>query len=340
MLEGITRRRLLGGLAVAIGAHAGSVQAQQGKPYKLGASTQGLNIEFMRLWANAARSHPAVIKGVATLDITDAHMDAFTQSNDVDRMINQGYQAVLFVPVDIQAGNDPIRRAKAAGIPVIGSNTLVTDKSAYAAYIGSDDVKAGQMLAESVIKRIGGKGNVVIIEGMIGQSAQVQRRQGISETLAKYPDVHVLAQKAANWSRSESMALMEDWITSHPEQIDGVIAQNDEMAMGALKAMKAGGVDPHKVPVGGIDGITDALIAAKRGELMTTLQDANAQAQGAIDLALRQVVGPSYQPMSPIWADYKSTMGWNGGGERDYVVPWVPVTPENVDHLLAMRKKQ
>lgn len=335
----VTRRAALGGFAAMSLASLARAAAPPKPPYKLGASTQGLNIEFMRLWANAVRAHPAIKSGLATIDITDAHMDAFIQSNNVDTMITQGYQAIIFVPVDIQAGNDPIRRAKKAGVPVIGSNTLVTDKSIYASYIGSDDIKAGHILAEGVIGKMGGKGNVVIIEGMIGQSAQVQRHTGIEETLKKYPDVHVLARKAANWSRAESLALMEDWITSHPDQINGVIAQNDEMAIGALRAMKAGGVDPHKVPLGGIDGITDALLAVRRGEMMTTLQDANAQAQGSVDLALRQIVGPSYQPMARMWADYRGKMDWGSGTAADYVVPWVPVTAQNVDSLLAGRKE-
>ena len=332
------RRSVLGGLAALTVAPFARAAAPPKPPYRLGASTQGLNIEFMRLWANAVHAHPAFKSGLATIDITDAHMDALTQSNNVDNMVTQGYQAIIFVPVDIHAGNDPIRRAKAAGIPVIGSNTLVTDKSIYASYIGSNDIKAGHILTEGVIGKMGGKGNVVIIEGMIGQSAQVQRHQGIDETLAKYPNVHVLARKAANWSRAEALALMEDWITSHPGQINGVIAQNDEMALGALAAMKAGGLDPHKVPLGGIDGITDALLAVKRGEMMTTLQDARAQGQGAVDLALRQVAGPTYQPMSTIWADYRGQMDWRGGTAADYSVPWVPVTAQNVDKLLAGRR--
>ena len=320
------RRAVLGGLAALTVAPFARAATPPKPPYRLGASTQGLNIEFMRLWANAVRAHPAIRSGLATIDITDAHMDAFTQSNNVDTLVTQGYQAIIFVPVDIHAGNDPIRRAKAAGVPVIGSNTLVTDKSIYASYIGSNDVKAGHILAEGVIGKMGGK------------SAQVQRHQGIDETLTRYPGVQVLARKAANWSRAEALALMEDWITSHPGQINGVIAQNDEMAMGALAAMKAGGVDPHKVPLGGIDGITDALLAVKRGQMMTTLQDANAQAQGAVDLALRQVAGPTYEPMSTIWAEYRGRMDWRSGTASDYSVPWVPVTAQNVDALLAGRQ--
>ena len=334
-----TRRTVLAGFAATSFAPLAKAAVPPKPPYKLGASTQGLSIEFMRLWANAVRAHPAIKSGMATIDITDAHMDAFTQSNHVDTMITQGYQAIIFVPVDIQAGNDPIRRAKKAGIPVIGSNTLVTDKSIYASYIGSDDIKAGHILAEGVIGKMGGKGNVVINEGMIGQSAQVQRHTGIEETLKKYPNVRVLARKTANWSRAESLALMEDWITSHPDQISGVIAQNDEMAIGALHAMKAGGLDPHKIPLGGIDGITDALLAVQRREMMTTLQDANAQAQGSVDLALRQVVGPSYQPMAKMWTNYRGKMDWGSGTAANYVVPWVPVTAENVDSLLATRKE-
>ncbi|MGC8107657.1 substrate-binding domain-containing protein, partial [Salmonella enterica] len=86
--------------------------------------------------------------------------------------------------------------------------------------------------------------------------------------------------------------------------IKGVLAQNDDEALGALQAIKAKGIDPKTIPVVGIDGIADAIAAVKRGEVVTQFQDAQAQAQGALDVALRAIKGPSYQPRSTIWTEY------------------------------------
>lgn len=269
----------------------------------------------------------------------DGRQDAFVQSGLFDTAITEGYDAIIFIPVDINAGNDPVKRAVEAGIPVFGSNTLITDTNLYDSFINSNDVEAGKILAKSVIENMGGSGNVVIMEGMIGQSAQVQRLEGIKETLKEYPDINVLETKTANWSRAEALSLAENWLTAHAGEIGGFIAQNDEMAIGALEAVKADGLDPAKVPVAGVDGITDALLAVKRGEMYTTLQDADAQAKGAIDLALAALLGDAYKPRAQVWDVNDGPMEWGGGSAQQYSVPWVPVTVENVDDLIALRNQ-
>ena len=294
--------------------------------------------EFMQLWVRDAKLHPAIKQGLATLTVFDGRLDALTQANQFDTIITERFDAIIFIPVDVQAGIEPAERARGAGIPIVGSNTLLGNRSLYTSYIGSDDVEAGKIVARTVVERLHGKGSVVILEGPIGHSAQIQRREGIAAVLTQYPAVRVLAMKSANWSRAEALALMENWLTAYPHQIDGVIAQNDEMALGALESLKAHGVDPAAVPVAGIDGITDALEAVKRGEMFTTLQDATAQSQGSIDLALRILIGPSYRPMSSIWQEYRGQLDWGDGTRTAYMVPWVPVTRENVDRLLGMRR--
>jgi ribose transport system substrate-binding protein/putative xylitol transport system substrate-binding protein len=337
----ITRRVALSafaGASLAVAGLAGG--AASAAPARIAAVVQSLDTEYNVLWANAANDHPALKDGTATLTIFDGRMDPLNQSNQFDTAITEKYDAIIFIPVDINAGVDPVKRAKDAGIPIIGSNTLVADTSLYDAYINSDDVEAGKILAQSVIDKMGGKGNVVIIEGMIGQSAQVQRGQGVAETLKANPDVKVLEQKTANWTRAEAMSLTENWLTAHAGQINGIIAHNDEEAIGAMEAVKASGADIKTIPVAGVDGITDALLAVKRGEMMSTLQDADAQAKGAIDLALAKVLGDSYKPRAAVWDVNGGKLAWNGGKSQHYAVPWVPVTQENVDALLAMRKKQ
>ncbi len=184
---------------------------------------------------------------------------------------------------------------------------------------------------------IGCTGNVVIIEGPLGQSAQTQRLEGNEKALAECPDVVVLEQQTANWSRAEAQTLMENWLTSHAGEIDGIIGQNDEMALGAIEAIKAAGLDVSDFSIAGIDGVTDALNAVKAGEMSSILQDARAQAQGALDVAIAAATDGAYEPQSDIWTLYPQ-MGWEGGEGTYYDVPWTPVTADNVDNLLAQRQ--
>ncbi len=333
-MKRVLRVVLVAVLVLGLACCAGAAE----KKYKIGGATYGLQGEYMKLWATALERHPAVKSGLVEIVIFDGKYDASVQQSQFETMVTQGYDAIIFVPIDINAGAAAVDTAAAAGIPVVGSNTRVNSDK-LASYIGSLDTISGAMEAEAVIEKMGGKGNVVIIEGPIGQSAQIERREGNLEALKKYPDVKVLEMKTANWSRAEALALMENWLTAHPGKIQGVIGQNDEMALGAIQAIKAAGLNVKDFAIAGIDGVTDAMTAVKGGDMgLSILQDAVAQAQGALDIALRAVIGESYQPMAACWTDYPE-MKWEGGTQKVYNVPWTPITPENVDNLLKVREE-
>ncbi|PKP75491.1 MAG: sugar ABC transporter substrate-binding protein [Alphaproteobacteria bacterium HGW-Alphaproteobacteria-6] len=319
---------------VSISALMVAMPAAAQEPLKIGAAVYGLNAEFMQIWAEALENHPAVRDGIVTVTIFDGKYDALVQQEQFETMITQGYDGIIFVPIDIEAGAAAVQAASEAGIPVFGSNTRV-NSDLLTAYVGSDDVQSGYMEAKYVLDKIGCTGNVVIIEGPIGQSAQIQRLEGNLKALAECPDVKVIEQRTANWSRAEAQTLMENWLTAHPGEIAGVIGQNDEMALGAIEAIKGAKFEVTDFAIAGIDGITDALLAVKAGDMASILQDGAAQAQGALDLAIAAKM-PDYKPMSEIWTHY-TDMPWNDGKDKAYNVPWTPVTAENVDALLALR---
>lgn len=327
-------KKLMIALASATVLLASSAMAQE--KLKIGAAPYGLNAEFMQIWSAALEEHPAVKNGDVELTVFDGRYDALVQQEQFNTMITQKFNAIIFVPIDIEAGATAVQAANDAGIPVVGSNTRV-NSDLLAAYVGSDDTISGYMEAKTVLDKIGCKGNVVIIEGPIGQSAQISRLEGNKKALAECPDVKVLEQQTANWSRAEAQTLMENWLTSHSGQINGVIGQNDEMALGAIEAIKAAGLKPEDFAIAGIDGITDALSAVKEGTMTSILQDARAQAQGALDLAILHAKKGDYKPRSDIWAQYPD-MAFNDGKDKEYNVPWTPVTTENVDKLLELRK--
>jgi putative xylitol transport system substrate-binding protein len=110
------------------------------------------------------------------------------------------------------------------------------------------------------------------------------------------------------------------------------------MALGAIEAIKAAGLKVGDFAIAGVDGVTDAINAVKAGEMASILQDANAQAQGALDVAIKAAEkNKDYQPESAIWKQYPS-MPWAEGAQKDYLVPWTPVTSDNADQLLESRK--
>ena len=329
---------LIGTLLAAVSAAALLATPAMADKLKIGAAVYGLKAEYMQLWSAALKAHPAVKKGEVDVTVFDGNYTALTQQDQINTMITQKYDAIIFVPIDAEAGATPVQAAHDAGIPVIGSNTRV-HSDLLTSYVGSDDVVSGYLEGKSVLDRIGCKGNVVIIEGPIGQSAQISRLEGNKKALAECPNVKVIEDQTANWSRAEAQKLMENWLTAHPGQINGVIGQNDEMALGAIEAIKEAKLNLKDFPTAGIDGISDALRAVKAGEMTSILQDAVGQAQGALDLAIFYAKKGDYKPQSEIWAKYKD-MPWNSGKDKIYNVPWTPVTTANVDALLARGRSE
>lgn len=310
----------------------------QNQPIRIGAAVYGLQAEYMQLWTTALQRHPAVVSGQVELTVFDGRYDASVQQAQFETMVTQQFDGIIFVPIDIEAGAAAVAVAAAAGIPVVGSNTRVNSDE-LTSYIGSDDVLGGYEQAVGVFELLGGEGNIVILEGPLGQSAQIERREGNLRALEEYPGINMLAMQPANWSRAEALARVENWLTTYPGQIDGIVGQNDEMALGAIEALKSAGIDPATIPTSGIDGVTDAMLAVKAGEHnISILQDAKAQAEGALDIVLARIIGESYEPLGELWTRYPE-MEWTGGMLEEYNVPWTPITLDNVDALLEEREE-
>jgi len=294
---------------------------------RIAALSFGESGEYMKAWSTEIQNHPAVKEGTAEVTVFDGKYDPLVQSNQIDTAITQKFDAIIMAPFDLQASAPPIEKAVAAKIPVIVS-ALKTASPNYTASIIVDDKEGGRIIAEEMAKRLQNGGNVVLMEGPIGQSAQIERRAGVDAGLKAHPNIKLLADKSGNWSRAEGQALMENWLLAHKGQINGVLAENDEMALGAIVAMKGAGIDLKTVPVIAIDGIPDAKRAVASGDMAVTLYKyARAEGQGAVDLALRHVIGASYKPTADIWG---SLMEWKDGMAKDHVVPWLVLDNSNV----------
>ncbi|SKC99487.1 monosaccharide ABC transporter substrate-binding protein, CUT2 family [Burkholderia sp. CF099] len=319
------------GLAVAALGVALSCEAAmaQNGPYRIAVMPFAVN-EYMSRWVKEMQQHPLVKDGTVKMTVLDGKSDAMVQSNQFDTAITQKFDAIIVAPVDFQAAAAPIARAAAARIPVVGSVTTANSDKLYA-YVGTNDVEGGRLEAQQLVSELKGKGNIVILEGPIGNSPQLMRRKGIDAILAASPGIKVLASKPGNWSRSEGLSVTEDWLTRYGNSINGVISQNDAMSLGAIEALKLKQIDPKSVPVVSIDGDKGGQMAVKQGDLFTLYKDAHCEGQGAMDLAIRAVAGPSYQPRSDCWS---KTLTWKDGTARQYDVPWVPLTKANIDQFL------
>ncbi|WP_370571652.1 substrate-binding domain-containing protein [Serratia sp. Res13-Sevr-LER1-36-a] len=317
----------------------GTSTLAQAAPVKIAVLMYGMKAEFVQLMEKAAKEHPEVKNGNVQLTVYDGRYDPMVQNNQAETAIQTKTDAIIINPMDYEANIDVVTMANKAKIPVVVTNArLNTDQMT--SEVVSDDVLGGYLEAKAVLQKMNCQGNVVIIEGPKGGSGEIQRGQGNDKAIAECGPgkIKVLERKTANWSRAEALPLMENWLQKHRGQINGVIAQNDEMALGAIEAIKGANLNVKDFAIAGVDGVSDAIRAVQAGEMVSILQDAHAQMQGSIDVALRAVQGDSYQPQSDIWKQYAGQMQWDNGTAKRYSVPWTVVTTENAAQLLDARK--
>jgi ribose transport system substrate-binding protein len=207
------------------------------------------------------------------------------QLSQVEDVIVKKPDAIVFIPVDSKALVPAVEKINAAGIPV----TNITDRIAggkLVAYVGADDYNIGLSTARALLKAIGGKGNVVILEGVKGSLTNSDRVRGFNDALKEFPQVKLLASQPGNYQRLQALQVMENLIQSFP-QIDGVLAANDAMAIGALEALDGAN---RKAAVVGINGSREAIELIKSGRLLAS-GDFNGFIQGCygVEIAVRNL---------------------------------------------------
>jgi len=248
-----------------------------------------------------------------TVTITDAKDDTATQLSQVENFISQKVSALIVVPVDTSAAQPMADAAKAAGIPIVFVNR--NPSIAGVPYVGSDSLYAGTVEMEELAKLAGNKGDIVILQGQVTNEAAVLRTQGCNDVAAKV-GMTVVATQAGDWDRAKGQAITENWIQAGTLKAgDVVCANNDEMALGAINALKAANL-LDTVFVGGVDATSEALAAMQAGDLeVTVFQDASGQGAGGVQAAVDLV---------------------NGKTVADYVdIPYVLVTPANINDYLG-----
>ena len=260
-----------------------------------------------------------------SVQIEDAQNDVAKQLDQINNFIASGVDAIIVNPVDTSATQAMSDAAAAAGLPLVYVNrqpinvdTLPDNQ----AFVASNEVESGTLQTIQMCDNWAAEGktavNVYVMQGELSNQAAVQRTQDIYDVIEAgrcQVEVSVIDQQTANWSRDQAQTLMTNWLSTGAA-FDGVIANNDEMAIGAIQAMKAAGIDMASVQVGGIDATQDALAAMQAGDLdVTVFQNAAAQGGGALDAAVRLAAGEAV--------------------DQKVYVPFELVTPANLEGYLA-----
>ena len=278
---------------VAVGCQRGGGGGEGGGP-RIGLSISTLNNPFFVTLRNGAQQ--AAKKEGAKLIIADAQDDAATQQDDVQNFVTQQVDAILINPVDSEAVVPAVQAANQANIPVIALDRGASGGK-LETLIASDNVEGGRMAAKELIQLVG-SGPVAQLEGIPGTSPTRDRGQGFEEVINAQDAVQLVSSQTANFLRTEGLNVTENILQSNPG-IKGIFAQNDEMAMGAVRAL--GGRAGSEVKIVGFDGIEDALKAIQAGKMNATIaQQPDKIGSLGVENAMKVVGGKSVDKNIPV----------------------------------------
>ncbi len=281
------RKLLLLGLIAAMAAPLTASAA--GKKLKMGVTIEDFNDVFMR-YALDQLTDEAKKNGIEVV-AADGKRDPNEQIKQIENFITQGVDAIMIHVIDQTIAPRITKLCLDAKIPLVYFNRKPEDSAlspGKVVAVASPEVVAGNLEAEFVAKKLGGKGNVAILMGSMGTAPQIGRTQGTKDVIAKNPGMKVIREQTANFARPDAVTVVENWLASGI-QIDAIIANNDEMAIGAVLVLEEKKMK-DKVVVTGVDATSDALkfIADKRMD-MTVFQNGGAQGRGAVQAALKLV---------------------------------------------------
>ena len=303
---------------ILIALAAGTILASPGMAAKIGVSMAKFNDNFLTVLRNRMSDYAKTQTGVS-LQIEDAQNQVSKQLSQMQNFIANKVDAIIVNPVDTSATPAMTKLAAEAGVPLVYVNRQPADFDALgpkAAFVASNEAESGTLETQAICKLLGGKGDILVIEGELSNQAAVQRTKDIHEVIAtpECSGMKIIAELTADWDRTKARDLMTNWL-SKGMKYDAIVSNNDEMAIGAIQAMKARGLDTKKAIVGGVDATRDALASMKAGDLkVTVFQDAAGQAKGAVDDALDLIAG------KPV--------------EKKVYIPFLLVTPANMDQFM------
>ncbi|MCI5825814.1 MAG: substrate-binding domain-containing protein [Arcanobacterium sp.] len=271
----------------------GGAGAEAGKSITIALSTQ-TNPFFVSVRNGAQKKADEL--GVK-LNVQDASDDAAKQTDQLNNAATAGSSVVIVNPVDSDAVVPAVSALNKAKIPVVAVDRAVNGGTV-ASFIASDNVLGGKLAATALAKAVGEKGEVIVLQGTAGTSASRERGQGFKEGIAQYPNIKVVASQTANFDRTKGLDVATNLLQAHPNAV-GIFAENDEMALGAVKAL--GARAGKSVFVVGFDGSADGLKAVQEGTLTATVaQQPELLGATAVETAVKILKGEKVQAAAPV----------------------------------------
>lgn len=285
----------------------------------IGVSMALFDDNFLTVLRNGMSDYAKTLDGVE-LQIEDAQNDVSKQQSQIQNFIAAGVTAIIVNPVDTDATAAMSKIAADAGIPLVYVNrepVNVDTLPEKQAFVASNEQESGTLQTQEICKMLGGKGKAVVMMGELSNQAARMRTKDIHDVLGtdQCKGIEIVEEQTANWSRTQGSDLLTNWLSAGVE-FDAVISNNDEMAIGAIQALKAAGRSMDSVVIGGIDATQDALAAMAAGDLdVTVFQNAAGQGKGSVDAALKLAKG------EPV--------------DKKVYIPFELVTKENLDKYQA-----
>lgn len=271
--------------------------------YRIGVSIARVDDNFMTYVRSGLEA--AAKQQDVQIQFEDAQGDVVRQLNQVEGFLNQKVDAVIVLPVDTAATANITRAAVAAKTPLVYVNRHPDERTLPKGVVtvASNDIEAGQLQMRYLAQKLGGQGNVAIIMGDLAQNATHDRTEGARQVLKDFPGIKIVEQQSAEWQRNKGMDLTSNWLLAGT-QFDAIVANNDEMAIGAAMALQQAGKAKGEIAIVGIDGLPDGLAAIKRGLLAASVfQDPKAQATQAVQAAIKLIKGEPIE--AEVWVPFE-----------------------------------
>lgn len=282
-----------GAALIMTGCASGSSGTDASDSRTVGATLLSLEYPFLVALNDSMKAEASTQK----LDLVslDPRQKTATELTQIEDLITQKVDAIVMIPVDQKASQTAAKKVNKAGIPLILVNTRLSDDfdGEYVSYVGSDDTEAGKIEGEYLAAQLPNGGNVVYLVGQYGGASTERRKAGFDDAIAASPNLKIVTETEAKGSRAEAKRVMEDLLQRYPKgELQAVVAQSDEMALGASSAIAAAGRSAEFTVIIGVDGSEAGLKAVKDGTMTATVfQDAVGQGKAAMQLAAKVLAG-------------------------------------------------
>jgi inositol transport system substrate-binding protein len=222
------------------------------------------------------------------LQFTDAQGDVGKQLSQIQNFVAGNAAAIIVNAADTSATPSITKVARQAGVPLVYVNRRPAEETLPdgVVFVGSDEIQAGTLEMEELARLMSHRGNVAVMIGELASNGAQLRTEAVEQVVAKYPGMKIVERQVGNFQRERGLDLMNNWLTAGTK-IDAVASNNDEMAIGAIMAIRQASVPAGQILVGGVDATPDALAEVAKGTLaVTVFQNARGQAKGAVDAAV------------------------------------------------------